>query len=384
MKTRRILQPFAGLIAAGVLAVPATALAQPPDWSVTGAGSGAAPVGGPYDAEYGVGFMGGAGLYRSLLPSLGIGLRVDGGGIAGEEEYESSLGDGGIGFGALSPALRYRPLQQLGLEQPNGNRGLYLELAGGVGLLEDQVQPVVAPGAGYIFDVGNLGIGPTARYLQVVAGDGDAPEGEDVRIMTVGVELVFLDQDRGGGGGGDEYTPAQPPRTFPTAPAASTGTSMSGEQASEQAGVQRQEIEQVAGTDEPNDMSVSSGDRRVIDERVFFDYDEATLRAEGKRELDQIAAMYRSRQPGEKWTALRVSGFADQRGPESYNLELSRQRAQNVREYLVSRGLPESLVNVRAYGEERPVVPNPDSPSEYQQNRRVQFEIIRDRSGQSN
>jgi outer membrane protein OmpA-like peptidoglycan-associated protein len=92
--------------------------------------------------------------------------------------------------------------------------------------------------------------------------------------------------------------------------------------------------------------------------------------------------MYRERQPRERWTALRVSGHADQRGPESYNMELSKKRAESVREYLVSRGVPEDIIDVRAYGEERPIVPDPDSPADLQKNRRVQFEIVRGPRGE--
>lgn len=363
MNTRRALQPLAGLLAAAAVALPTSALAQPPDWTVTGAGSGAAPASGPYNAEYGLGVMGGAGVYRSVMPTLGVGLRLDAGGIANEEEFDGSLGDGMLTFGALTPALRYRPLQHLGLQRQNGNRGLYLELAGGASLLENQIEPVVAPGLGYILEAGRLGIGPTARYLQVVTGEGDTPGGEDVRIMTFGVEVVFLDQEAPPRAPIEEYTP---------------------ERADQQpsAGVPREEVERVAGTDDDSDVLADAQGRMLLEERLFFDNDSATLRSDGKRELDRIAELYRRRQPGERWSALRVSGHADQRGPQSYNMELSRQRAENVREYLVSRGVPASLIDVRAYGEERPIVPDPDSPADFQQNRRVQFEIVRERSGE--
>jgi outer membrane protein OmpA-like peptidoglycan-associated protein len=304
--------------------------------------------------------MGGAGVYRSLVPELGVGLRVDGGGIAGEDDLDGSLGDGTLGFGALSPALRYRPLQQLGVQRQNGNRGLYLEFAGGLGLLEDQIEPVVAPAAGYIIDAGDFGIGPTARYLQVVTGGGDVPGGEDVRIMTVGLELVFLDQDASYRAPPEEYIPERVPEPS--------------------AGVPRDEVQSVAGADEDSDAVLGADGRMLLDERVFFGYAEASLRPEGKRELDRIAQLYKDRQPGERWATLRISGHADQRGPESYNLELSRERAENVRAYLTSRGVPASIIDVRAYGEERPVVPDPNTPADYQQNRRVQFEIVHGRS----
>jgi len=357
MKTRRAPQPLTAWLAAAGLGLPATALAQPPDWTATGAGSGAAPTNGPYDAEYGLGVMGGAGMYRSVMPSLGVGLRLDAGGIANEEEHDGSLGDGMMAFGFLSPALRFRPLEQLGLQSLDGNRGLYVELAGGAGLLEDQLEPVVAPGLGYILEAGRFGIGPTARYMQVMLGDGDAPGGEDFRMLTFGVELVFLEREA-------------PPRAAAASTEAPSRRDVS-------ADVPRDEVERVAGTDDSDTLEAAQG-RMLLDERLFFDSDSASLRPDGKRELDHIAEMYRERQPRERWTALRVSGHADQRGPTSHNMELSRRRAESVREYLVSRGVPEGIIDVRAYGEERPIVPDADSPADLQKNRRVQFEIVRE------
>lgn len=363
METQSTLRRFAGMLAAAATWVPAAALAEPPDWSVAGAGSGASPVDGPYDAEYGVGFMGGLGVYRSLLPELGVGLRVDGGSVAGEEERAGSVSDGALAFGALSPALRYRPLRQLGLEDHDNHRGLYLELAGGVGLLEDQVEPVLAPSAGYIFDIGSVGVGPTARYLQLVTGEGDAPGGEDVRIMTVGVELVFLDEDRRPRAPSEE----QPPEQLRPAPAARQI-----EREPPRQDVQAQEVQPVAGRD-----AVSSVGPIALDERVVFDTGAATVSAAGKRELDRIVEMYRDASEREGWSLLRVSGHADQRGASSYNLELSRKRAESVRDYLVSRGVPASLIDIRAYGEEQPIIAEPETAAELEQNRRVQFEIVR-------
>lgn len=360
MHTRRVPQPLPALLATAALALPATALAQPPAWSVTGAGSGAAPTNGPYDAEYGLGVMGGAGAYRSVMPALGVGLRLDAGGIANEEEFDGSLGDGMLTFGALTPAVRYRPLHHLGVQRQDGNRGLYVELAGGASLLETQVEPVVAPAVGYILEAGRFGIGPTARYLQVITGDGDTPGGEDVRIMTLGVELVFLDQEPAPRRPVEEEVTQGPLQREPAA------------------SVPSDEVERVAGRDDGSEALTAGQGRMLLEERLFFDTDSASLRPDGKRELDQLADMYRQRQPRESWTALRVSGHADQRGPASYNLELSKKRAEAVREYLVSRGVPDDIIDVRAYGEERPIIPDPDSPEDLQRNRRVQFEIVRE------
>ena len=49
---------------------------------------------------------------------------------------------------------------------------------------------------------------------------------------------------------------------------------------------------------------------------------------------------------------LLVVGHADVRGPESYNLQLSERRAELVKDYLVSQGIPEDKIQIRAEGQQ--------------------------------
>ena len=46
-----------------------------------------------------------------------------------------------------------------------------------------------------------------------------------------------------------------------------------------------------------------------------------------------------------------ITGFADSRGPESYNMKLSERRAEAVREYLEQAGLDAERLSARGYGE---------------------------------
>lgn len=127
----------------------------------------------------------------------------------------------------------------------------------------------------------------------------------------------------------------------------------------------------------PDSASIQmTQDRVVIDGKSFFEYDEATVRPEGQRKLDEIATLYRAH--GSDWKTLRVMGHADRRGPMPYNLDLSRRRAAAVRDYLVAQGIPSSVIDIEAYGETRPAVPNADTEREFQMNRRVEFRIVRD------
>ena len=54
---------------------------------------------------------------------------------------------------------------------------------------------------------------------------------------------------------------------------------------------------------------------------------------------------------------VEVAGFADRSGDEEYNLELSIQRAKNVKEFLVSHGIEEERITMLAHGETQPLHP---------------------------
>jgi outer membrane protein OmpA-like peptidoglycan-associated protein len=69
---------------------------------------------------------------------------------------------------------------------------------------------------------------------------------------------------------------------------------------------------------------------------------------------------------------LEVEGHTDSVGGDDYNMQLSRNRAQTVRDYLVQQGVPEGTIVSRGFGKTRPVATN-DTPEGRQQNRRVEL-----------
>ena len=93
------------------------------------------------------------------------------------------------------------------------------------------------------------------------------------------------------------------------------------------------------------DFAVNVGDR------VFFESDSSDLTSTATATLDKQAT----------WLArytrysFLVEGHADERGTREYNFSLSARRAQTVRDYLTSRGVPSSRMRTVSYGKERPV-----------------------------
>ena len=67
-----------------------------------------------------------------------------------------------------------------------------------------------------------------------------------------------------------------------------------------------------------------------------------------------------------------IAGHSDSRGPETYNMDLGKQRARAVSDYLESRGMEPGRLSVKSYGESRPLADN-STPEGRSRNRRVEI-----------
>ena len=103
-----------------------------------------------------------------------------------------------------------------------------------------------------------------------------------------------------------------------------------------------------------------------VGDRVFFDSDSSDLTPVATATLDK-QAQWLSRYP--RYTFL-IEGHADERGTREYNYSLGSRRAQTVRDYLSSRGIPGQRIRIVSYGKERPVAVCNDI-SCWSQNRRA-------------
>ena len=103
---------------------------------------------------------------------------------------------------------------------------------------------------------------------------------------------------------------------------------------------------------------------------IFFDFNKATLRNESIPELKQLIK-FLAENPKLK---IEISGHTDSVGTIEYNRKLSQERANAVREYLVSHTVSASRVTAKGYGATKPVAPN-DTEENRQKNRRTEFRI---------
>ena len=106
---------------------------------------------------------------------------------------------------------------------------------------------------------------------------------------------------------------------------------------------------------------------------VFFDFDKATVKSESYPELNRLVKLMEDRPSLE----VAISGHTDNTGESKYNMNLSKDRATAVYKYLADKGVKKSRMEVKYFGETKPVATN-DTPEGRGKNRRVEFQIMKE------
>lgn len=121
---------------------------------------------------------------------------------------------------------------------------------------------------------------------------------------------------------------------------------------------------------ELNDLQAKKTDRGMVMtlSDVLFDTGKATLKPGATRDLDRLATALKDNPS----TRVKIEGYTDSVGSDSYNQDLSERRARAVADALQSRGVPADRYQIEGLGKEFPVATN-DTPAGRQQNRRVEI-----------
>jgi OOP family OmpA-OmpF porin len=106
-------------------------------------------------------------------------------------------------------------------------------------------------------------------------------------------------------------------------------------------------------------------------EGVYFDFDKATIKPEGKAVLNEAAALLKKHER----VVVEVAGHTDSTGSETYNQGLSERRANSVKDYLTSQGVTATRLSAKGYGEAQPVASN-DTKEGRAENRRVELIVL--------
>ncbi|MFN5581932.1 OmpA family protein [Gemmatimonas sp.] len=106
---------------------------------------------------------------------------------------------------------------------------------------------------------------------------------------------------------------------------------------------------------------------------VHFGFDDAAVRQQDEAALEKFAQVASAHYRG---ATITIEGFADPAGSQAYNLRLSRERADAVRDYLVSKGMNGAALRTVGYGKARLVRPGAKAGDDGAElNRRVTFVV---------
>jgi OOP family OmpA-OmpF porin len=119
-------------------------------------------------------------------------------------------------------------------------------------------------------------------------------------------------------------------------------------------------------------VTITEEDRRIVNEAFYdleFDFGKTTIRAKSYTTLDKVATLLVN-----KNFSLKLAGHTDNVGSESANMKLSKERAEALKAYLVSKGANPSRIEATGYGETQPIASNKTATGR-QKNRRVEFTL---------
>lgn len=110
---------------------------------------------------------------------------------------------------------------------------------------------------------------------------------------------------------------------------------------------------------------------QMLSNQIVFAPGSSKLTNDTKAALDQIATRMKS--GSESFERIRVAGYGDPGGSASKNLTLSQSRADNIKNYLVSQGVPDGKLEAIGMGSSGLNVPDPDKKSARS---RIDFVIV--------
>lgn len=114
-------------------------------------------------------------------------------------------------------------------------------------------------------------------------------------------------------------------------------------------------------------------DKIEIREKIQFEHNRARIRSVSHDLLAEIAQVINENPRIKK---IRIEGHASAEGRREHNLELSKRRAEAVRDHLVRHGnVAAERLEAEGYGPDRPIADN-ETEAGREANRRVEFTIV--------
>jgi len=430
---RRLVIALAAVLSVSALAAkPNHAHADEP-WLVAIDGTAVVPLTAPQNEIFGPGGALAVGVYRPFTPYLLGGLRLRLGLLSdGDPPTRPNQLDPGLGgFGTLTAAMR---LRFAGFGRDDGSRasGVYLEVAMGAALTGSRVRFAAEAGLGWLFRIGPIDIGPTARFAHIIENQ-DALDERDAYLALFGIEVVLFDPrprvtrpdlrtrripdtDHDTILDPDDHC-REEPEDFDQFEDTDGCPDLDND-ADRVRDVDdgcplvpedRDDFEDADGCPDPdndhddildaadrcpNDAEIVNGvededgcpdeglialvdDRIVLEETVLFDFERSRVKSSARPVLRAIVQLVMLHP---EWTRVRIEGHTDSRGEAAFNQDLSERRAANVRTALVGLGVSAAIIESAGFGATRPRAADEgqtlSEEEAYQRNRRVEFVVL--------
>jgi len=134
-------------------------------------------------------------------------------------------------------------------------------------------------------------------------------------------------------------------------------------------------VEAPAPAPVPAAAAAPTSEKVTFEADAFFDFDKFALKPAGKAKLEDLV----SKLEGTDLEVVVATGHTDSVGTDAYNLKLSMRRANAVKAFLVSKGIPADRIFTEGKGESKPVASNRTSEGRAK-NRRVEVEVVGNRN----
>lgn len=124
---------------------------------------------------------------------------------------------------------------------------------------------------------------------------------------------------------------------------------------------------------QPIDVIVKENE--IVLKDIFFEYNKSNITQEGAFELDKLVQVMKNNDK----LVIMVKAHTDNRGSDSYNMNLSDRRAKSTVQYIISKGVSSKNISGKGYGESEPKVNCGETCTEEQhaENRRSEFLIVK-------
>jgi len=104
---------------------------------------------------------------------------------------------------------------------------------------------------------------------------------------------------------------------------------------------------------------------------TFFEYNSAYITSEYAKLLDEAIQKFNKKNN----LKIEINGFTDNSGSSEFNMALSKERAEAVKDYLVLKGVPASKIFTKGWGDVNPLYSN-ETEDGRAKNRRVEVDVL--------